>query len=220
MNEYLLLKFFHLLLFVYWLGGDLGTFYASRFVSDSELTPAARATALKIMMGVDMAPRLCMPLILPFGVHMAAIQGLMQVPTIALVAMWLGCVGWLAMVVSVHHYSGKPLGATIGRIDFWFRVGIILGACGLAVFGLLTGKILAAQWLAVKLLIFAGAVACGLMIRVYLKPFGPAFGRLMSHGPDDETNRVIASAIARCRPLVYLIWAGLLVSASLGLHLL
>lgn len=189
-------------------------------MANASLTPAARATAVKIMMGVDMAPRLCMPLILPFGVQMAAMLTVMPVPTIVLAAMWLFCVAWLAMVLAVHHYAGKPLGATIGRVDFWFRVAVIIGLGGLALFALSTGSIITAPWLALKLLIFAGAVVCGLMIRVQLKPFGPAFGRLMGQGPDEQTNRVIANSIARCRPFVYLIWGGLLLCAALGMHLL
>ena len=38
MNEYLLLKFAHLRAFVYWLGGDLGTFLASRYVIRDDLS--------------------------------------------------------------------------------------------------------------------------------------------------------------------------------------
>ena len=220
MNEYLLLKFLHLLLFVYWLGGDLGTFYASRFVANASLTPAARATAVRIMMGVDMAPRLCMPLILPFGVQMAAMQGWLPVSGVGLVAMWVLCAIWLAMVLAVHHYSGQPLGAAIGRIDFWFRIGVIVGLGSVAIYSLTMGQIITLPWVAIKLLIFTGCVVCGLIIRVRLKPFGPAFGRLMTEGPDDETNRILADSIAGCRPLVVLIWVGLLVSAALGMHLL
>ena len=220
MNEYLALKFFHLLLFVYWLGGDLGTFYGSRFVVDAKLSPAARATAARIMIGVDMAPRICMPLILPFGVQMAAMQGWLLVPGIVVVAIWLLCAGWLAMVLLVHHYSGQPFGQTIGRIDFWFRVAMIAGLVGVAIYGLATGRIVTAPWVAVKLLIFAACVVCGLVIRVKLKPFGPAFGKLMARGPDDETNRVIADSIAGCKPLVVMIWVGLLASAALGMHLI
>ena len=220
MNEYLALKFIHLLLFVYWLGGDLGTFYGSRFVADGKLSPAARATAAKIMLGVDMAPKICMPLILPFGVQMAAMQGWLLTPGFALVAMWLVCAAWLSMVLAVHHYSGQPLGASIGRIDFWFRVVVIAGLAGVAIYALATGRVITVSWVAIKLLIFAGCVVCGLIIRVRLKPFGPAFGKLMTQGADDETNRVIAESIAGCKPLVVLIWLGLLVSAALGMHLL
>ena len=132
MNEYPALKFIHLLLFVYWLGDDPGTFYGGRFVADSKLSPAARATAAKIMLGVDIAPKICMPLFLPLGIQMAAMQGLLLVPGFAQAAMWLASAGWLAMVLAVHHYSGQPLGTSIGRIDFWFRVAVIAGLAGIA----------------------------------------------------------------------------------------
>ncbi|MFZ9086446.1 MAG: hypothetical protein ACO3C6_07725, partial [Steroidobacteraceae bacterium] len=46
----------HLLLFVYWLGGDVGVFYASRFVVDTSLTREERLTAAKIFLDLDMLP--------------------------------------------------------------------------------------------------------------------------------------------------------------------
>jgi len=72
----------------------------------------------------------------------------------------------------------------------------------------------------VKFLIFACMVAFGLVIRVHLRPFGPAFARLISEGPGDEVNRVISTSLARSRPFVYLIWLGLLVAAALSLRLI
>ena len=40
----------HVLLFVYWLGGDLGVFYSSKFVVRPDISPEARAIAAKIML--------------------------------------------------------------------------------------------------------------------------------------------------------------------------
>jgi len=70
---YDLLVLAHVILFAYWLGGDLGVFYASRFVSNPDLGREARKTAAAIMLAVDMSPRICMVLILPTGLHLAAI---------------------------------------------------------------------------------------------------------------------------------------------------
>jgi hypothetical protein len=63
----------HLLLFTYWLGADLGVFYSSRYVLRSDLPPASRAVALKIMAWLDVAPRLCLVLFLPSGVTLMAL---------------------------------------------------------------------------------------------------------------------------------------------------
>ncbi len=57
----------HLLLFVYWLGGDLGVFYSSRFVVDPGRSREARLTAAKIMLDLDLIPRICMSLTLTVG---------------------------------------------------------------------------------------------------------------------------------------------------------
>jgi len=52
-----LARFVHVLLFVYWLGGDAGVFYSSRFVVDPKLGREARLTAAKIFLELDMLPR-------------------------------------------------------------------------------------------------------------------------------------------------------------------
>ena len=72
MSTYLLIKYAHLLAFVYWLGGDLGTFLASRQVVNSSNSPEARSVALKIMLACDMGPKLAMPIILPLGMQLIA----------------------------------------------------------------------------------------------------------------------------------------------------
>ena len=64
----------HIVLFVFWLGGDLGVFYSSRFVLKPDLTPAARATALKIMGGLDLGPKICLVLFLPSGLTLMALD--------------------------------------------------------------------------------------------------------------------------------------------------
>ena len=57
----------HLLLFVYWLGGDMGVFYSSGMVIDPKLSDSARMTAAKIMVNLDFVPRICMTLMLTVG---------------------------------------------------------------------------------------------------------------------------------------------------------
>ena len=75
-----------------------------------------------------------------------------------------------------------------------------------------------APWLGLKLLCYAGTVACGLMVRVALRSFGGAMARLRqgSAGPEDEA--VIVDALRRCKPYVILIWILLAISAATGMH--
>ena len=68
MLTYNLFLLAHVLLFVYWLGGDIGVFYSSRYVADPSLSVEARTTALRIMAWIDEIPRICLVMILPVGV--------------------------------------------------------------------------------------------------------------------------------------------------------
>lgn len=216
----LLLKLLHLLCWVYWLGGDLGTFYASRFVADPSLSPAARATAAKIMMGADIAPRLCLPLTLVTGLHLASLSGALALSNALLWALWLVCGVWLCAVWVIHHGHGAARLKRIIQLDFGLRVLLSAGLGMVSGAGLLGMLDAVAPWLALKLLCFSCAVACGLAIRVQLRDFGPAFARLVQHGPDEAGDQVIRQSIAACIPFVITIWVLLLISAATGLHLL
>ena len=122
----LALKLLHLLCFVYWLGGDLGTFYASHFVARTDLTPAARLVAAKIMMGADLAPRVCMPLTLASGVHLALQSGHLAGPVEAAAGVWVLCLLWLAGVLSLHHAAAGRT-AWLVQLDFAWRVLLVAG---------------------------------------------------------------------------------------------
>ena len=77
MSLYDWLMIFHLLLFVYWLGSDMGVFYSSGMAIDSKLSNAARVTASKIMIDLDFVPRICMSLMLTVG---GLLSGMMENP--------------------------------------------------------------------------------------------------------------------------------------------
>lgn len=221
------MKLLHILMLVYWLGADVGTYYASRFVADAQLSTAARATAAKIMLGVDLLPRVAMPLMLASGVHLAAGMGALSAMGAATPAFvwqagaWLLCLAWLAMVLAIHRSSAKAGGLV--QIDFGFRVVLAVGLALFALGILLWQAPPLVPWLALKLLAFALTVACGLMIRVKLRPFGPAFAQLMHGGSDAAmaaANGTLAASIAGCKPYVWAIWALLVFASAAGLHYL
>ncbi len=220
MNEYLLLKLLHLLAFVYWLGGDLGTFFSSRFVADSTLSPAQRMTALKIMLGCDQGPKLCMPLIFGIGYSMATQVGFMTAPGWLEILVWAITLAWFANVNYLYFTNNARAKALIGQIDLWFRSAVVLVLTAVGLGGLAGSLPIHADWLAVKLLVFAALVACGIYIRIGLKPFVAAFGMLMTQGTSPTVESQLSGALARVRPAVYLIWLGLILNAALGLHLI
>jgi len=220
MSTLLLLKFFHLLGFVYWLGGDLGTYYASRVVTRADLDAGARATAFNIMMGCDQAPRLCMPLIFALGFHLAVRMGFIDGSAGLIALNWVVCLGWVGMVLAIHFGHGKSWLPGLQAFDIWFRYAMILIIGGTAIYALLTGTLYNANWVAVKSLVFALLMVCGMMIRRCITEFVPAWIELQSKGPSDQVNAVIAKSINGCKPYVHAIWIGLLFNAAIGIHLI
>ena len=80
---YALLVLLHLLLFVYWLGADIGVFYSARYVQDTTLTLESRRTALRIMGWVDQLPRYSLVLMLPVGTTLGVATGVIALPALA-----------------------------------------------------------------------------------------------------------------------------------------
>ncbi len=218
MSEILFLKLFHILLFVYWLGGDLGVFYSSKFIADGSLGVEARRTAANIMLFVDQAPRICMALMLPTGFHLCWKLGLVQMSGLSVVGVWIFGLLWVATVIKLHISHGQAVILT--KIDWWARVAVISGLLALSIHSLMGDGLIGADWVAWKLIVFAILMTMGLLIRVNLKSFGPAFGKLVTVGADAEVNATISASLKKAKPFVLVIWAGLLVNAALGLHLI
>ena len=80
MTEIALLKMAHVLGLVYWLGADLGVFYSSFVLCDDKQSGPVRVSAAKILFALDQAPRMCMTLMLPLGIHLASKMGFIQAP--------------------------------------------------------------------------------------------------------------------------------------------
>lgn len=220
MSEILLLKFLHLLLFVYWLGGDLGVFYSSNYVVKDDISVEARQIASKIMFWLDQAPRICMTLILPVGVHLAVAMQYIQLDKTGLSLVWLVCLAWLANVTILHLLHQQAIKKVLENIDFFFRVLLVLGLSAIAIYALLSDELIPQNWLALKLLIFALLVACGLTIRIFLKPFIPEFVKMLQQGATEEGNAIMKQSLTRCRYVVVTLWLGLLINAALGMHLI
>lgn len=211
-----LARFVHLLLFVYWLGGDAGVFYSSRFVINPKLSRDARMTAARIFIDLDMIPRYCMALMLTVGGILAELVGIRH-PAWEMIAIVLLGPVWLGLVLAVHAKEGTAAGQTLKRVDIWFRWIVIASIVVSVTHAILTGRLDGLEWFSAKLLLFAFLIFCGLMIRRKLPPFVEGFRELAASGPTPESDRKMIDSMARCRPYVLLIWAGVALSALLGI---
>jgi hypothetical protein len=203
----------HLLVFAYWLGGDLGAFYASGLVVDPDRTPQARAAAAHILMTVDMAPRMALIFAFPTGFALAVTRGWLTAPPAWIAAAFALALVWAGAAWIIHLKTGPTKLA--GLFDTGVR-GLVLA--GLAVAGVagLAGLYPAPLFISVKLLLLALAIACGLAIRRALVPFGPAFAALVSGAGDASVNAAITASLSNAKRYVLVIWAALIAAAALG----
>ncbi len=220
MSVYLFLKLFHILLFAFWLGTDMGTYYSSKFVVDSKLTPGQRTTALNILLGCDLGPRIAMPLVIPTGVHMASIMRVANISNAAIAGIWVLSIMWLVLVLTAHFSKNEEIKKKLKSIDFWVRPVLIVVIAAVAIYNLIYPTQLVAPFLNYKLLVLCGLILCGLAIRQQLSKFTPAFIDLVTGNEKPETNSILKKRMDNCLPFVYGIWAGTIACAALGIHLI
>ena len=208
-------KYIHILLFVYWLGGDAGVFYSSTFVTNTKLSREARLTAFKIFINLDMLPRYCLALMLTVGGVLAEFIGYEHPmwQTVAIVA--LGPI-WVWVVHTIHAREGSEFGKTLATWDRRFRVFMIVAIIASVAYHWTTGPLQPYPWLAAKLLIFAFLIFCGFMIRLKIPPFIEGFKVMAASGATPESDQKMIDGMGACRPYVLLIWAGVAISALLG----
>ena len=216
MDAHSLAILFHVILFAYWLGGDIGVFYSSGFVIDPDLGRETRLTAAKIMLNLDFIPRICMSLMLTVGGVLSEFVGY-EHPTWQMIGIVLLGPVWLSMVVYLHLNEGTEAAKKLTKVDFWFRWAMVLGICASVTRAWMSGELQAYPWIGGKLLLFAFMVFCGLMIRIGLKPFGAAFHKLITDSMTPEDNTAMAKSLNGVKPWVIGIWIALVLEALLGI---
>ncbi len=224
LNGYSAALFLHILLFVYWLGGDLGVFYSSRYILKRELSPETRAVAAKIMHGIDLAPRVCLVLFVPSGVtlmYYGPLGDLFFAPGWVLIPMWIGFLGWLAVAVLDYYRGGDtPQGRRLQVADLSVRYTLVVALLAVSAYTIFASEPFGVdtnpKWLGAKVAAYALCILMGVLIRRELRPFGPAFGALMTTGSTPEVERAIVGSIRRCEPYVFAIWALVVIAAVLG----
>ena len=209
-----LLTLFHILILVYWLGGDLGAFYGSSFMVDPKRSAAERLMALKILNNIDMAPRSMLILAFPTGLALAWAKGWLTLPGWVPAVVALASLAWLALAWAVHLNHGG--GAGIKRVDMAIRYIVLVALYGVGLAGV-AQVIEMPLFIALKMIVLATCIALGLVVRRQLVPLFPAIREMIATGPTPQTDATIAQVNGRARISVVSLWLLLLVAAWLGI---
>jgi len=207
--------FLHQVLFVFWLGPDIGVYMWSTKAVNPELTPGQRVSAGRIMRVIDIIPKVCMSLMLTIGGILTEMLGIphpwWQMAGIIL----LGPV-WLTLTLLAFRQYGSEGSAKILQMDLWFRWAVVISVVGSVAFSLLTNRLEDTPWLTGKLLLFAAIVYFSIMMRARLAPFVAGIEKLDAEGPSDAVNQELQGSIARARPFMFASWLALALAAGLG----
>lgn len=214
---YQIFVFMHLLLFVLWLGADVGVnMLGQHFRRRNDYDVPQRLIILKLLVNLDMVPRTAWALMVPVSITMLSFGGFWAVPTSVLVFVWAIGGFWTWLVWDAHMHDQTPRAARDRKIESILKYALTLFYLGLGIYSLINGAPLAATWLALKALLFGLIFLAAIMIDVFFKPVGPWLIRLINEGSTDEIETPLLKTMNFSRYWVWVVYLLLLVTAFLG----
>ena len=214
---YQMLVFFHLLLFVLWLGADVGVFMLGQhFRKREKWSLPQRLALLQLLVNVDMVPRSAWALMVPLTLTMVDAGGWWDLPIWAIGLAWIIGAIWLWLVWDAHIHDQTERAKRDNRIESVLKIGLTIFYLGLGIISLVEGAPLAPTWLATKAVMFGLIFAAAIMIDVAFKPVGPLLGKLIKEGSSDETEIPLRRTMDRTRVWVWVVYLLLLGTAFLG----
>jgi hypothetical protein len=215
-SDYAVWQYVHILLFVYWLGADLGVFFAARYVARADLGLEERLRFLELLLKVDMGPRTALILIIPVGFTLASELGIVPFVEGWLPAIWLFCIAWLGLAWSLFLSPRHAAAAALQRVDRLIRQAVNIAFHGLGLISLAGDGPVAAPWLAAKFVLFAGVVTIGLVLRGVIREWVAGFATLRKAEQIDSANDRIGRAHHRATRLAIALWVLVAGTAFIG----
>ena len=213
--NYTLTLFLHQALFVFWLGPDIGVYMWSTKLVNTEVTPAQRVAAARIMPVISVISLACMSLMLTVGGILTEIRGIeheawQMAAIIALGPFWLG------LTLLTFFRSGTEAGEKLAKLDITFRWVVIVSVLASVAYATAIGRLEGLPWLTAKLLLFAALVYFGIMVRNRLAPIAAAADSIEANGPTPEVDATLTKAVGGARVFVFASWLALAMAAGLG----
>lgn len=215
MDSHLIWAYIHIVLFVYWLGADVGLYLVMIFVKNPRLSYETRATLIRLAFYIDQFPRVSFALILPVGLQLARDLALVPVPDWLLALAWVTGVLWSGLHLAVVKFKGTVLARRLVAVNKLYE--LLLGGffIGLGGWSLYAGAPVEAGWFALKLLLFGVIFWVILGIDTVFQPFTS----ILRMGPDGSTpakEAEVTRATHLTMAWAVLLYLNILVVAFLG----
>jgi hypothetical protein len=215
MEAYLAWKYLHILMFVFWVGTDMGVFISCKKSTDPNVPIDARFMLLHMALRIELLPRTMWKAALPLGVTLSREMELINLSDLALALVWLFSITWWAIsMYGAWHYD-KPIGHKFAKVT-----NLLTGIVGVTLIALAissnmgNGPFVAdATWLQWKIAIY-GVINLMVVAMLYVfDPMGIAFGRLAVEGSTPEIEETISTIMDRA---TVTIWATYILICVVG----
>lgn len=190
MTVYSLLLYVHLLLFVYWLGSDVGVFGLALALKNPRYTAEQRTLLMRMSLTIDMVPRMAMITVTPVGLHLASRSGLVDVPDWLFGVVWALATAWMAGEWLAFRRMGSP-----EAVGFYIFNGVLMLITCVALLGFGIASIVGdgpftTLWLAVKVTLAGSVFLVSTMMAVSYAPVEGILKdiRVLGSNPDLEAR--------------------------------
>lgn len=210
------LLFAHVLLFVFWLGTDIGVFVLGKFAQNPKYSVDQRLLLLQPTLIIDMFPRICMVLIVPTGYQLAVNLEAIHASQYFTMGVWLLSGVWLAVVLTRFFWSEQPVGQNARRVEKIIHYFVVLTAGWAGLASIYYGAPIHEYWIAEKVVVYVLIVLCVWLLEMAFDPAAIAFMRLEKEGSTAELEMQISGGMNRTYAWVIAIYILVAHSAWLG----
>ena len=170
----------------------------------------------KIMINLDLIPRLCLSLMLTVGGILTEYYGIDH-PTWQWVGIILLGPVWFCALIYMHFNEGTDLVKQMNKVDYVFRWVMVFTLLASVYYGFYTDRLDAEPWVGYKLVVFAGLIFCGIMIRKYIGGFIKGIHNIAIDNINEADDIEMKASLDKARIFVLSIWVLLIVEAWIGI---
>lgn len=205
MTALLTWQYLHILMFVFWVGTDMGVFLSCKKATDPRLSIDARFLLLHMALRIELLPRTMWKAALPLGVSLSREMGLIDLSLLNLLLIWAFSLAWWAVsIYGAWHYD-KPVGHKLTKINNIITsvVGaslILLALTSATGYGPFDAD---ASWLHWKVGIY-GLINLLIVLMLFVfDPMGIEFGKLATEGSTPGTEHNIKLIMDRAAVTIW-----------------
>jgi len=209
------MAFFHVVLFVYAIGGDIAVYFIGNYITKEELTIEERLRVRSMRFLVDMSARTSLVLLLPIGFTLATTFG-SEIKGTALTVIWLFSFVWLGLIWLVHFKKETAFGELLRKLDLLIRYILSGLLITLGIYCLITNQIIQSDWLSWKIIIFGLILVNGIWIRAIVGRMRKSIHLAQDAETKTEGEESIKKEQAVLNKAALLIWVLVILMAFLG----